>query len=490
MRIPASALPVVALLLCFAAVSPAPARAEDDPFAAFRIPSHAWRTGLAALELGGNRQKANYASQEREGHRTSADAVAALEAAWDSDPLFARVGVSARAGVQSEVSTQTQRVPGLFLESQHYSPVAAEDWTLSTEVRAYPWNPPIGLGLAVAVHGQYLQLRSREDQVVENAVRDEMRQLTVRDQYENGLVGSASAGVGRVRDATVVYDVHVLEQRLLESGALAGPLSARARERLAALLFVAPAYGVTRDRPLRFVWSGIERVLREEGALSERGLDAYSVIRGTEPVAPRTRFMRLRGHFIGPTFTARTEHTILRSDQEWTARRYADGALTDESHFTSGERLEGTEDSYWAGARAEVHRPIGFPWQVDATASVSEPVRPHESGLSAAMELSLGWDVADRWAATAYVDQARRYFDPSDGARMDQWAVQYGAVVAYYLEDHLSLQLSVNETQAHDMTEGMSSAYQRQGAVALGLSYRFLGAFDAPGVFEAVRPPR
>ena len=88
---------------------------------------------------------------------------------------------------------------------------------------------------------------------------------------------------------------------------------------------------------------------------------------------------------------------------------------------------------------------------------------------------------------SAKVLDSRAYFSPrhSGGALSeDIWQVVYGLTLGYYLEDRAQITASVVESQIQDRP---LAGYQRHGEVRLGISYRFLGSLDAPGLIDRVR---
>src|SRR5262249_49937216 len=128
-----------------------------------------------------------------------------------------------------------------------------------------------------------------------------------RDEYDVLLSLDASASWGRVRDATPVYQVEVLEERLRETGTLHQPLSRHAREQLAALYTVEGDVAFAHQRPTKYFWRELERILREDGVLDPGGLDAYAVQRLLEPITITGAIVaRTAGYTVGPVFHAVT----------------------------------------------------------------------------------------------------------------------------------------------------------------------------------------
>jgi len=469
-----------------------PARASDDPFADFRIPDHTWRTGTAQFDLAGGHSASG--PGRATGFQTIASA--SVSRSHDSDVLQHSLGFSLGGYVQSQTGRQELGLLPYWSSLSSFARAYSEHWSLSGSLRAYPWKDLLGLDLQGYVQGAAGRSRSREDLASWRSeppptTRSERRLSQTGQAYSYQATLQATLGLGRVRDATVVYEVHLLEQRLRESGALARALSPAAREKLAALYYVASDFSAAYERPDRFVWREIERVLREDGALGERGLDAYSVLRARERYVPAPGVTRMRGYYVGPVVSLRHYHNIARQEVRWDQREFLDDVLVASSSDGAGERRDYSFDQAQVGGRAQYFRPLGWRWQLDAEALALLPVRPGEHGQTVDSHLRAVWFVADRWAAEARVSQHRSWarLRGDVRAREDAWSVAYGASLTYYVEDHLALQAALNEQQTHTTYVDGDATY-RAGSLSLGLSYRFLGALDAPGLIEPVRPLR
>jgi hypothetical protein len=486
----------IPLVLCLLLVSPA--FASTDPFADFRIPDHSWTSGQAGFALDGNHSLSAYGSETDRSIRLGSSLSGSLSRSHDSDALQHELTVDLLGALATSNSRYTTDWnPGSVLRDDFARDVR-EDWRVSGSLRAYPWQTPIGTWLSASVAGDYAQEASRRDlNEALGSMLSEERDTRDRHVCSHAAALDVAVGYGRVRDATVVYDVHLLEERLREAGALRRPLSSAAREKLAALYYVAPFYSAAHDRPDRFVWRDIERILREDGALSDQGLDAYSVLRAREATSPRSRPERARGWFAGAAAEASHAHAVTREEQRSDSRFTPPGTTV--TTYPVGDRIVQSADEVLLGGQAEIHRPLGWRWQADASASALRPVRPGERGLDAHVEAAIQWFIADRWAAKAFLSQWRQYFHPRDGADPpygltpsasdDAWRAASGASLAYYLEDRTSLSLSFSEMQWRQ-SYGGGSVFSRYGSFGLGISYRFLGGLDAPGIIEPVRPTR
>lgn len=483
------------LPFAFAALSLlAPAARAADPFAGFRIPEHTWRSGIADASVSGDRNRSGLASQQLSTSSVSSRASLSWEQGLDSDPLFAWIRLDGEAGLGSSWHRASD---GSLLGSQRQDgrgSDAHESGFAQGEMRAYPWALPVGLGLSGLVQGDAVQLRSRTDQRFELAATpgelDETRALRV-DRYSTTSASvSAFAGLGRVRDASVIYAAHVLERRLIETGALRRPLSPAGLQHLAEVLFAGQRLGAVHDRPGRFLWDEIERALSEDGALAPRGLDAYSVLRGQEPTPRRSAFQRLRGWFAGPVLSAETGHMRTRVESEDSQRHRVDGALVSTGTLRDQDESVRWSDAYRAGGRAEFHRPLGWAWQLDGFAEATRPLREGERGFSIDSRVVAGWDIADRWGADGWFRQDRAAFVPRHSGgqlAIDDWTADYGVAVFYYLEDRVRISLDARETQARD---ALSRADRRYARFGVAISYRFVGTLEAPGVFAPIDDAR
>jgi hypothetical protein len=468
------------LLVCTLFLVPRAARA-DDPFAAYRIPTHSWWTGTLRASADAS-QLVRQNSSTMDNRSLLANGNTSVGWGRDSEPLAAWFEVAA----QAQSNRQSRREWTADAETQEHDSNTWESWSTELGGRFYPGPGPLGWELDAFLYGSYLQYLAREDMrqdIFDDAYHIRSREMTRQDGYTTRLQLSAGPLLGRVRDATPVHDVHVLEGRLLEAGALHGPLSDRARERLAAVLAAGAELGAVHDRPARFVYREVERVLREEGAIGEGGLGAYAALRIAETTRPRARFQRLRGSLIGPLFMATTGPTHVRWMNERDTRLWYGDSLLDQvsEHLSSSSRS--IHDEYWAGGRAEFHRPLGWRWQLDADGQAALATRIGEHGAMTSANVSLAWDVADRWAAGITAHQQRT--DLRKTLAPPVWLTQVSASVAYDLEDRLSLSLSLSELQYRYLPGG---DYQRSRQLSLGLDYRFLGAFDAPGVMGRMQP--
>jgi len=332
------------------------------------------------------------------------------------------------------------------------------------------------------------------DQILpEPALRTEGRDRVTEHDYVYDASLIATAGLGRVRDATVVFDVHVLEERLQATGAFTRPLSQAAREKLASIFYMQPRYSAAHERPSRFFWRDVEEILRADGCLAGEGLGAFSLTRVQESYDPfrGPRFTRTRGWFAGPAIMASHSHSIRRTESESQSRRYDPALPPAVSSRDTSLHVSQTSDRFDIGGRLGYHQPLGWRWQVDVETAAFAPMRPGEEGFETTSSAQLVWLVADRWKADLGVDHIRAVFEPrdTDALEDDGWEVNWRARLGFYIEDRTELYAVLTQNQMRERGHGdfLGTPYHRATVLALGMRYRFLGALDAPGFLTPQR---
>ncbi len=486
-------------LCCALLLLPSAARAAD-PFAGFRIPDHSWQSGRFGFGLDGSRVagSSGYRGVYEHSYRDawlSSRADGAIAFGRDSDDLTHWFSLAVDGGpewsTRRDRTEWTDRLSG----SDDTDRVYRLNASAAAALRTYPdlgrfgipALGPLGLDLSATLSGGIHRLRSREDFELEDPADDhwyESRTNTRSERDQSTASIRGGIGVGRVRDATALYDARLLERRLAEAGALARPLSPAARSRLAALAYVAPRFAHAHERPDRFVWQEIESILRDDGALPPRGLDAYAVLRALEPTAPVRRPQRLSGVFLGYGGSFETSHTSARSSDVVTERDGVGGAVTATRRMHS-DITKYTSDVTWLGGWTELHRALGWNWQIDARASALRAQRRDEHGLALDEQLLLRWFVADRWELEGGASHQRRYRLPGhDRVHVpewleDRWSAAWSLSAGYYLEDQTLIQLSLSDEQGRRRYSPQET-FSRSGQLSLSVTHRFLGALDVP----------
>ena len=147
-----------------------------------------------------------------------------------------------------------------------------------------------------------------------------------------------------------------------------------------------------------------------------------------------------------------------------------------------------------AGLELEYHRPLDLRWQLDANAQARTDVRGLSRLTDVQSRVEVGYLLADRWSARGVANQSRTVGGARDQVfPADQWDVDFGAELSYYLEDRVKLTLTASEAQQSvrgalgPFGSGIH-VYERRRSVFLGLSYSILRGYDAPGLVDRGRP--
>lgn len=477
-----------ACLLTAVAAPPAVA----DEFSEYRIPAQSWQSGSGQFSVSGSRMKADVHSAESEQSRTAGYGMfgGSFNRGFDSDSRLFRWSVGGTSTSEFTHVEASDITGPLWTWSESRWQEQAQSLGASTAVRLHPGGGLLGFELGGRVIGRWWQNWGRGDDESGNpssGYQQLSRHSTQnrRNQYEASLSGGT--GLGRVRDVTVVEDVHVMEQRLRTSGALSRPLTPGARARLAGVLAASGVLSYAHDRYERYRWREVERVLAEDGALGPGGLDAYAVRLAADPTMARPR--RSRGYFVGLEAVAEHWHDIYRSETQDRSLYVPGGGGSSEYQTRSSARQSLEYDRAYLGVRAEWHRPVGWAWQWDAAARVLTPIRPGEQGTVTWTQLSGSWHIADRWLAQATADHQRQMFAPRDSHQWteDNWQFSQQLGVDYFVEDHVSIGLTLTDRQfrlRHPNYLGPTySTYQRELRLMAGVNWTFLGRAEAPGLF-------
>jgi hypothetical protein len=471
------------LPVAYASAFVAPPLACADSFDDFRIPRHTTRSG--SLSLAGHGSVFDGSGSSFHSSDFSTESFLALTHHFDSDPLLFDLSLLANAaGAWNHRSSQGVDLNDASAED------AREIAIGFARSRWYPGAAAVGFDLSVTAQADLQQSWRRQAQTVSSVSNSTSAESHGR---ERGVVGEASVGFGRVRDASVVFAVEVLEERLTVTGALARPLSPDARRQLSELFFQRNEFSAPHTRPERFFWNEVERILREDGALSGSEIGAEAILLALEPVRPVTEswqgvrrpsdFVRLRGFFVGPEIRAQTQYAT--SDEQFTP---SSSTRSFDIHSKS------FHDTVRGGARAEYHDPLGWHWQVDAKVDATMPLRPDEHGFSLASTAQVTWLVNDRWRSTTFGQHSRWVFEAahSDDSR-DSWSVDWGAAVSRFIEDHVEAFVQFQQNQTHqNPAAGVGprgvNTWKRESLFLFGLQYRFLGALQSPGLFARQTP--
>ena len=473
-----------ALALCASlALLPSLATA-DDPYADYRIPEHYWRSWTANVSAGGDHLLFNgsESGQSRSGS-LNGTLTTSLSGGYDSDPRSSAYGLGLTARGGGTRATEHDEQPLSTFDETHRLQGASEEISGFFAFSRFPWSTPIGLTVS---SNQVVNLSQAWESFDRSNVAPPVESRTssnlTQGIWDVFVALSASLEWGRVRDATPVYQVQVLEQRLLDEGTIQRPLSPGARERLAALYTTENRLAFAHQRPTKYFWGELERLLQEDGVLSEGGLNAYSVQRLLEPLTiAGAKIARTRGFSVGPQVTMWMDQSQRSSAFNSSSAFYQNGTLVSASQSTS-PRIERFDrfDSIFSGMAVEYHRPFGPRWQVDGLSSVLLS----ESGktLLSATVLRGAFLVSDRWFADARVDHDQSAPGSGWDRHSAQWDVTCRASVNYFIEDSWSLGASAVQRQSRG-----PNGYDRRETFTLGVTWQLAGFLNAPGLFEPMR---
>jgi len=492
--------PTLAMVLCGA---PLAARADD--YSQFRIPAHHVMGWDGFLSTNGHRNSSR--NESATGTSGSTDrliqGMGGTSFSWlsDSDPRTTRVFARVAAGLQEGWASNDGAVPSLTFTTSNQGRSSNELWQVFLSHRTYPWAFPLGFTVSAFGTGNYQQSWAHMEQFASDLVTlNSSLQRTGAEQwaYLTSVQDAASVGIGRVRDATGIYDAHVFETRLLETGALTRPLSSDARRRLAEIFYLRADYESFRERPAKSLWGRIEDLLRQDGAVSD-SFDAHAIQRAGESALfggqsgdglPSSPLARFTGYHVAAVLRDQHSNVVVRNDASNFSQVTLGGTpgppVTSETH----DRLSQSMDQVMAGGEAEYHRPIGPRWQLDVVGQALAPVRKEDSGFQVMTVADGAMLISDRLVARIGWDQNRivRRDASTDVTQQDSWEVIVSGSASYYLEDHLQLQAGVSDDQYHhrdSLTGSPFVASQRSQQFFLVLTYRFMGSFAAPGLMAA-----
>ena len=501
--------PMLAVVVAAGIAAPAGGNEYDD----FRIPAHDqifWNASLSSRALWNSGSQSS-TFQYSDGQRSSVDGALGSRFEWlsDSDPALTSVFVRADFNGQKSVESRQSLLDNaplqvLRFEDSFERQFVNERWLVTASLRRYPWALPVGLTGSVTGSGNYTQ-QWRDDaswMSTEGFLGTQTTLTRATDaawSYNHQVDVNVGLGVGRVRDATGVFEAEVLEQRLLETGALTRPLSAAARQRLAELIYLRGSLDDVRDRPARSLWQSVERIVQEDGALGEQGLDGYSVMRAGERLyagtgtgaegLPTSPVLRRRGWFVGPILSSQNGQSLTHGNAHRFREDVPYDSLNPGGEITNGFKFSNSIDQVFFGGLAEGHWPLSSRWQIDASNQTLFPLRKEEGGLTATSQASATFMIADRWLANAGLTHARwlqkATVNGVEQVLRDTWSLFYGGRVDYYLEDRVALTLGINGEYGH-ANQGPVTGENSNVAIVLGVSYRLMGRYHAAGLLDPV----
>jgi len=469
-------------VLCTAGFAhPAAAQSEaQSEFESFRIPRHSWFAWAVNLNGNGNTQSNSVPDHAAREGRVAGTLFTSASWNLDSDEFQRRLSVGAgTSGSRRHVErTDTDSISRRTSELSQND--ALERLSLDGSIRLYPWSVPLGFDLFGFGNVDFSQSRAEVNDAQHAGIDFRSNHRVEDDQSATSVGATITIGLGRVRDATVVYRTHLLEQRLRDTGNLTRALSEETRRKLAALFYVGSGFSVPHDRPDKFFWREVERILREDGALDPGSLDAYAVFRLLEPAIEGQSFFRNVGFFIGPTASVYDQQSLRRSSLRSELVASLGDSVLNRFVSTGSDRRYFHNANASVGARAEYHRPLGMKWQIDANSGVQFVDRHHF--LLVGSNGILSYQMADRWFADAMVVHNWNRTGAGQPEEHDTWSLTYGGDLVYFLEDAWRVGLSWSAGQSHEPDRVTHVA-----EVTLGITYQIAGIFEAPGIVEPVR---
>lgn len=480
-----------------------PSLCAADPFNQFRIPAHSWQSGTASFGLFASRTDVALNAGNARDRSGRLGLTMRIERAFDSDRRAHGLSLAARHDLwlgRVELLNQNQFPPSPVRDSQTgWARGPSGEISLKAFVRNYREASPFGMELSAAGFALWAEEMRGLDRVLDGfppGYREESRREIQNNQYWYDASLAATVGHGVVRDATVVEAVQVLEQRLQEAGVLQRALTEATRAKLAQLLVVTPRLANVHDRPGRFVWREVERVLREDGSLQEGKLDAYAQLYALESYRIGPDVRRATGHFAGLTVRASHDHSLARYDNRTTVRTFLSDTLESARKYSYSSRFDAQVNRILVGPSIEYHRPVGWRWQWDLSSQVLFSALPEQHGLRTESKAGAAWLVADRWQAQVAFRHFREYLSLEESlgsSPVDSWSVRGVVALDYFLEDHLKLTARYDEYQQQARFRNRQvyetvDRFTRMGGVSLSLNYRFLGRVSAPGLMETMRP--
>jgi len=355
------------------------------------------------------------------------------------------------------------------------------DW----DVRLYPWECPVGLTATLTATAGWAQGWWHRERDTEGGSQHSHEWEDIESwEYYYSAQTSFGIGIGRVRNATSVYDVVVLERRLREVGVITKPLRDATRQALIDLFYREGDYKILHQRPDRFFWRDVERILFDDPAVVSQDYDSYIAQRLEESFFPYRR-SRSIGWFFGFHGAASHTHELDRwFDKEFRIWNIQDGNSILDTTSYGWNRYDWSEDEVALGVRAEYYRPLGTDWQISLSTTYDLPVQRPGDGYDWESSAEAFYLLADRWNARLGVFYTREIIDPKDRnlTHRDQWYVAVYPELGYFIEDNLELSLNLNlRHQKYDYhipncPDYAREDYYRDTRVALGMTYLFRGA--------------
>jgi len=472
-----------ALLLLLVAPAGAGESAADSAYREFRIPEHSWWQWVAGVSGAANHSdQSAFPGQSYRSGSFRGQLSTSAQGGHETDPLVQSWSADVRFNGERRHEEQLRVDPGGEATGEFSNRGLFEVLGATYSLRAYPWSFPLALTAGVSQRFDFQQSSSSSDYTWRDpvTVTQDLSSISTGAWIYRAQV-NLGIGVGRVRDATPVYEAQVLEDRLLETGALSRPLTRPARERLAALFATEGRFVFAHGRPDKYFWGEIGRVLAEDSALASGSIDLYDAHRILEPVTIRGSVLRPAGWFVGPAVYLQSSQFHRVSEFAQSQSVYVADTLLFASGFGSTTTNYSRQDVIQTALVAEYHHPAGHRWQYDAF----HVTRIGESGVPmfANTNASVMWIVSDRWFVSGSLGHALEWNGHGTDRAVERWDVSAGVDVSYFVEDSWAFTVTTREFQSH-----RPDHFQRAGEFAFSITRVISGLFDAPGLVSAMRP--
>lgn len=301
------------------------------------------------------------------------------------------------------------------------------------------------------------------------------------------------AGRGRVRDVTGVVRAAALAERLESFGRLAHPLSEGASLKLAQLFSAEGELFSVHERPDRFVWREVARILRDDGALKNNELDAEALERVQEYLAPRALFSLHHGTRLEAVLE------LSRAGGHTDSRRHTanlslnGGTVTSASSSDASSSIRQDIRRSRVGVAVETSHPQGLFSQWAATCRLltgDGPARSLEMTTMGSYQRML----LDRLYSSVRAEHRTFITKSGDSYGEPVWNIDLAGTLSYLVEDHWSIDLLVRHGQAVERSNRISNPFPgflstgTSNQLNLGLTWRPSGRFDSPTLGISERP--
>lgn len=462
----------VALALC---LTHSVARADD--YSGYRIPE--FRRQSLDLSTAGSWTSSRGASLGFQSERSGFSGRALGNYVLDvqSDRLSDRLRVSA-SGQASRSRTKQDQDNGVSRE--HLELRAPEEQANASLDAQRSWfSPGGGPGLTASAGVSFLSTASRRDidtQGLAPGIRSEVQSRLRESSREFTMVAGLSPGWGRVRDVSAVVSAKAIEDRLRRAGRLSRELTPEERQRLAQVLSLGEFAFSIHDRPTRYLWREVSRVLRESGALTGSGFDAEAVERSQEGIGSFRVFAARSGTRFAVSFQGlRTETSETRTGS-LVHRVYQADSLFSQNESQLDSRLD--DDRAYAvwGMFFDLSRPSGFFSQWDLRSSLQREDGPDRTLV---MDHRLLYQrlCLDRWTVIGIASHQIASMVQDGQRTQPDWRLSASASLEYRVEDSWTMTLTWSHLQGMDRPTNSTTLFQspvsqRSNGLFLSMSWR------------------